>query len=289
MNNKQVTDAYRRFERQGLVLEGFRKEVTPNVVRFVSDGESGSFISFFEVPEQDADQLIQQEIAYFTTLGKDFEWKVFSTDEPAGFGEKLVSQGFVKESTESFMVLPLPVSQATETETETEIETEIETETDAVEIEPTRFEPDLALRSEAVSVVEVIDEAGIRAAMSVQEQVFGGNWEDHTAELIATKQKRPDDLKIYVVFDAEMPVSSAWLRFTEGSPFAGLWGGATLDSHRGKGYYSALVKRRIRDAMAKQKQYLTIDASEMSRVIVEKHGFQHVAITSPYLWKPTQE
>lgn len=283
MNNKQVTDAYRRFERQGLVLEGFRKEVTPNVVRFVSDGESGSFISFFEVPEQDADQLIQQEIAYFTTLGKDFEWKVFSTDEPAGFGEKLVSQGFVKESTESFMVLPLPVSQATDTDTETE------TDAVAVEIEPTRFEPDLALRSEAVSVVEVIDEAGIRAAMSVQEQVFGGNWEDHTAELIATKQKRPDDLKIYVVFDAEMPVSSAWLRFTEGSPFAGLWGGATLDSHRGKGYYSALVKRRIRDAMAKQKQYLTIDASEMSRVIVEKHGFQHVATTSPYLWKLTRE
>lgn len=283
MNNKQVTDAYRRFERQGLVLEGFRKEVTPNVVRFVSDGESGSFISFFEVPSQDADQLIQQEIAYFTTLGKDFEWKVFSTDEPAGFGEKLVSQGFVKESTESFMILPLPVSQATETETETE------TDAVAVEIEPTRFEPDLALRSEAVSVVEVIDEAGIRAAMSVQEQVFGGNWEDHTAELIATKQKRPDDLKIYVVFDAEMPVSSAWLRFTEGSPFAGLWGGATLDSHRGKGCYSALVKRRIRDAMAKQKQYLTIDASEMSRVIVEKHGFQHVATTSPYLWKLTRE
>ena len=85
--------------------------------------------------------------------------------------------------------------------------------------------------------------------------------------------------------DNDTPVSAAWIVYTHNSPFAGIWGGATVEGHRGRGYYSALLHKRINDAKRRGVRYLIIDASPKSRPIVEKHGFTFVAHTTPYVYE----
>lgn len=96
------------------------------------------------------------------------------------------------------------------------------------------------------------------------------------------KQQEPGSISIYVIYVDDHPVTSAWLTFNGNSPFAGIWGGSTVKAFRGKGFYSQLLNKRIAEAKSRGMKYLTIDASEMSKPIVEKRGFKVVATTTGY-------
>ncbi|MEJ2766011.1 GNAT family N-acetyltransferase [Photobacterium sp. MCCC 1A19761] len=251
MKPSEVMHAYNQHERKDAQFSGFTKVETPQLVKFISQHGPGSFISFYCFSADETNERIADEIAAFARLGQSFEWKTYSTDQPADLGAALLTHGFTREASESFMVLPLET------------------------VEAQMPVPDC--------VVEVSDIDGIRDAIRVQEQVWGGDFSHQMAHLIQTKQQTPDDIAIYVVYEQSQPVSSAWIIYRDESPFAGIWGGSTLEAFRGRGYYSALLHQRINDAKRRGKQYLTIDASDMSRPIVEKHGFQLIATTTPYI------
>ncbi|MGR6838069.1 GNAT family N-acetyltransferase [Aliivibrio wodanis] len=244
---------YNKYERKGSSLGGYTKIVTPELVKFVSDTQYGSFISFSELNDENVDRAIESEITYFTELGLSFEWKTYDTDLPINIGEKLISHGFEKGESESFMALSLNTL------------------------------PMVSINNNVC--VEVIDEQGIKDAISVQEQVWGGDFSGQLAQLINAKKLAPDDLTIYVVYESALPVASGWIVYTSNSPFAGIWGGSTLKEYRGKGYYSNLLHKRIDDAMKRDVQYLIIDASNMSKPIIEKHGFQFITKTTPYTFE----
>lgn len=251
MNKQEIMCAYNQYERINITLSGFQKHASTDIVRLVSETAHGSHIAYFNLQTDKVDDAIKNQLAYFKQLNQSFEWKTYDTDSPADIGERLLAHGFQQCEAESFMVLNLD---------------SIHTESDA---------PDY--------IVEVSDLAGIKDAMTVQEQVWGGDMSDRLAQLLTTKKNTPDDISIYVIYEQGIPVSSGWIIYNGASPFAGIWGGSTLSSYRGKGYYSALLHQRINDAKKKGKQFLTIDASDMSRPIVEKHGFILVATTTPYI------
>ncbi len=71
-------------------------------------------------------------------------------------------------------------------------------------------------------------------------------------------------------------MASARLFYDGRSPFASLWGGSTLASHRKRGFYTALLAVRVQEAIRRGARYLTIDASPMSRPIVARFGFVHL-------------
>ncbi len=83
-------------------------------------------------------------------------------------------------------------------------------------------------------------------------------------------------------------VSAAWIRFVEGTEFAGLWGGSTLEAYRGRGLYRGLVAVRAALAVSEGYKYLQVDASDDSRPILERLGFVPVTTTTPYIWTPTR-
>jgi len=250
MNKQEVTRIYNEYERKGSTLGGYTKVVTPELVKFVSDTQYGSFISFFELNDENIDSAIEREISYFTERDLSFEWKVYDTDLPISIDKKLISHGFEKGESESFMALSLN---------------------------------DLSMMDvDNDACVEVSDEQGIKDAISIQEQVWGGDFSGQLAQLINAKKAAPDDLTIYVIYENDLPVASGWIVYTRNSPFAGIWGGSTLKEYRSKGYYSALLHKRINDAIKRDIQYLIIDASDMSKPIVEQYGFQFIAKTTPY-------
>ncbi|MGW5362427.1 hypothetical protein [Actinopolymorpha pittospori] len=89
--------------------------------------------------------------------------------------------------------------------------------------------------------------------------------------------------------DPPTMVSVAWLRVTEGTEFAGLWGGSTLVGWRGRGIYRALVARRAHLAVERGIRYLRVDASPDSAPILRRLGLLAVATTTPYVWNPSTQ
>lgn len=250
MNIAKIMHDYNQFERKKLNAFNGEQVCEADLVKFVSNDVYGSYISYFCFSEQEAELKIDQQLAYFKQLGLNFEWKTYSTDQPENIGELLLAKGFTKEETESFMVLGLANAEET--------------------------------TSDEFALTEVSDSKGIRDAIDVQQQVWGGDLEWQYNYLLKLKTHSPQAVSIYVVYVDGKPVTSAWLTFNGDSPFAGIWGGSTLEAYRGRGYYSLLLNKRIAEAKERGKQYLIIDASEMSRPIVEKHGFKLVAKTTGY-------
>ncbi len=253
MDLQKIMHDYNQYERIGMTFPGLDKIATEHLIKFVASDTDGSFISYFDLDEQTADAAIEAEIDYFSALGKSFEWKVYDTDAPADIGPRLVQHGFESGEPESFMALDLSAITAP------------------------LAERDLC--------VEVTDEQGIRDAIAVQEIVWGRDFSGQLTHLLDLKKASPDSAAIYVIYDGSTPVSAAWIVYTDESPFAGIWGGATVERYRGKGYYSALLHKRINDAKRNGVAYLIIDASPMSRPIVEKYGFKFVATTTPYSYE----
>jgi GNAT superfamily N-acetyltransferase len=90
-----------------------------------------------------------------------------------------------------------------------------------------------------------------------------------------------------VAMAGDEPVSAARTDFFAGTQFAGLLGGGTLPQWRRRGIYRALVRHRAELAAERGYCYLTVDASDQSRPILERIGFECLAITTPYIWSPS--
>lgn len=110
--------------------------------------------------------------------------------------------------------------------------------------------------------------------MAVEESVWDTDFSWLKDELGMVLQERPDELSVYVAYVEGKPASSGWIYFHPGTHFASMWGGSTLPEYRKQGLYMALVAVRVQEAIRCGFRFLTIDAGEMSRPIVARHGFQ---------------
>ncbi|AJQ93696.1 GNAT family N-acetyltransferase [Gynuella sunshinyii] len=249
---QEIIKLHHLHERAGLEEFGFQRIVTDHTVRQIADGPQGSFISAFNAPEEYLDLIIQNEIDAFKQLKKGFEWKVYSYDNPATIGERLIHNGFREDDNESFMVLDL--------------NTHID-----------RFS-----LGHSEALIPVRDASGVRKAIDVQRQIWQQEFDEFEISLCQRIEQRPETISMYLVQDDGQPVASGWITYQPNSPFAGLWGGSTLAGYRGRGHYRSLLAARAHEANARGIRYLTIDASEMSRPIVECFGFEKVSDTRGY-------
>jgi GNAT superfamily N-acetyltransferase len=96
------------------------------------------------------------------------------------------------------------------------------------------------------------------------------------------KAALPEDaVAVVVVVDGEA-VSGGRVDLTDGLDFAGLYGGATLPEHRGRGYYRATVAKRAEIARDRGYRFLYVDALPTSRPILERLGFVAITTTTPF-------
>lgn len=251
MDMLEIIRAYNEYERKNNNPFSGEMIFTPELVKFVSNETYGSYISFFNFDPLNTDEYIEKEIQYFNDTGSNFEWKIYGTDSPSNLASELLRYGFVQAETESLMVLDLAA---------------------------------VSIATPHHGFVEVNDEQGIRDAIAVQKEVWGGDFEWHYRYLLKLKAESPESISIYVVYVDGKPVTSAWITFTPDSPFAGIWGGSTIKEYRGQGFYTLLLEKRISEAKLRGKKYLFIEASDMSKPIVEKHGFNIVTKATGYHW-----
>jgi len=261
MHSAQMLALLDRYQRIELCERGYRREATPEAIRLVHEGQGEGTVLYSNLSAANADRVIEAQIAAFRALGQDFEWKVYGHDAPADLAQRLLDHGFIAEPAESVMVLEL------------------------------RQAPGALLAPVRHDVRRILDPAQLAAIGAIHACVWPEDAPDSVGrtqaylELLADSLRHdPEHTSIYVAYAAERPVSYARVTFQDGDPFAGLWGGSTLAEHRGQGFYTALLATRLQEAMRRGMRFLTLDASPMSRPIVEKQGFRCLTHTQPFHW-----
>lgn len=246
-----------RRERASSAVE--KVERTPLVTRSLIDspGVTMGAVLWSDLNATSVDSAIDLQLKYFRSLGRPFEWKTYSHDEPKNLGEHLVRHGFRPGERETVMV------------------------GDAGRGVPSHLER--GVRYERIDTIEKLrwlerfdEAAGISEGLELRAQL--------ATEFVRT----PDRISIWVALVAEQPVARAWVRFYPNRPFADLWGGQTLEPYRGRGIYRSLVAARVAEARAKGAQWIATDALPTSRPILESLGFRRLVDSTPYLWVPLE-
>lgn len=254
MDNNTILALYDEEQRIDVDFPGTRKEQRPHVIRFVSETGGSHFILYSDLEGADVEAVIAEEQAYFSPLGE-VEWKVYGHDRPPDLIQRLAKRGFEIEEPEAFMILDLEKAR--------------------------RFDHH-ALPPE-VTMRRLEDASELDDVRLIEETVWGEDcaWVNTS---LAVDMALPGYLSIYVAYVEGQPACAGWINFHPNSHFAGLWGGSTVPEHRGKGLYTALLAARMREAAGRGYRFLVIDASPMSRPIVERHGFRVLTMIWPCKW-----
>ncbi|MGY6022802.1 GNAT family N-acetyltransferase [Streptomyces spinosirectus] len=256
MDHAAVLALFDRDMREGARPDGpgARVERTGNVVRQVSSPHGWNGVVWSALDETDADPVIAEQIAYFSGQGHEFEWKLYGHDRPMDLGQRLRAAGFVPEPEETLMIAEVA---------------------------------DLGLDAEppeGIRFVPVTDAAGVDLVAEAHEKAFGTDGSRMREQLLARLTREPETVVATVALAGDVPVSAARMELVPGTRFAGLWGGGTDEPWRGRGIYRALVAHRARAALDRGYRYLQVDASDQSRPILERLGFEPLTTTTPYVY-----
>jgi hypothetical protein len=250
MDVQQIRDRLDE-ERRTLSYPVETLEVLPHVTRLASaDGTQHSVI-FSSLPEDQADCIIDEQVAHYRQIAKKFEWKVYAHDRPANLRQRLERRGFAIGAHEAVLVLDLASSPAWIDEIDTG------------------------------DVRRIDSEEMLPLFKQTASAIFGKDYSFTTRELAAALQAGRVDHRAYVASSGAEPVSVARLYKHPQSIFGGLYGGGTLASHRGRGFYRKLIAARARDARAMGAKHLIVDALPTSRPTLERLGFVHLSDTWP--------
>jgi GNAT superfamily N-acetyltransferase len=255
VTKSQLRALYDQDQRIDVVYPDARREATPDVVRHVSTVEGGGgHILYSRLDEEDVQRIIGEQIAYFEDLNQSFEWKLYDYDTPSDLKERLVAFGFEVDEPEAIMVLELARA------------------------------PEALLQPLQHTVRQIARIEELEDVLRVESQVWDQDFADLKRYLASTMRQHPERMSIYVAYVDREPACTGWIYFPQGSRFASLWGGATLEEYRGQGLYTSLLAVRAQGAKARGLGFLTVDASPMSRPILEKHGFEMIAYAYPCKW-----
>ena len=235
---------------------GACRDVAGPVIRVTIPDEGFGFIPYSTLNEENADAEIEMQIRFFAQQGvPEFEWKVYDHDQPADLRQRLAARGFEVEDPEALMVLDLENA------------------------------PEFFWTMEIPSLRRIVDAEGVDDIRWMEEEVWGTDHSWMATRLVNDLIKVSDQLSIFAAEADGRVVSTAWVYYHPPTQFASLWGGSTLPAYRRRGYYTALLVARAREARGRGFRFLTVDASPMSRPILEKHGFQFLCFSTPCTWK----
>jgi GNAT superfamily N-acetyltransferase len=243
-------------ERQTAVPPLFIREEEDGVVRHVSrQPERMSHVVYSRLTAVTADAAIQTQISRFRTLGRlYFTWDVYDHDTPPDLQARLAACGFVAEEPEMLLVLDLADL------------------------------PPIYQKTGGADVRRLTDPAEVADVVGVETAVWGANFGWLARQLTDYLTHHPHFISLYAAYVDGLPASAAWSYFPAGSQFVGLWGGATLAEQRGRGLYSALIAARAAEARQRGARFLWVNASDDSRLILEKRGFRLLAVKRPFIW-----
>jgi hypothetical protein len=223
------------------------------VVRCVSAGAGWNGLTWSDLDAGNADRVIAAQLDRFAEVGREWEWKHYSHDQPADLPHRLVEAGFTAQEPEALMVAAIA---------------DLDTEVPA---------------PPGVELVSIDDRAGVDRLLAVGREVFGSDHGSLGQALLGRLHADPPAVAALIAMAGDTPIAGGRVEFYFGTDFAGLWGGGTLVPWRGRGVFRSLVSRRAALAAANGFRFLQVDASSQSRPILERLGFVQLAVTTPFV------
>ena len=197
-----------------------------------------NFICCWKISEDSALHAVSEQAKHFRQIDEELIWRVYGHDKPSNIEAYLQEEGFIANPSGMLMVLPL--------------------------------EGELPLEP-AHDIRRVVSVDALKDYMSVAEAAFGSvdaNQFDYYTEILSEA-----NFALFCGYANNEPVASGRLEMLWGTSFGLMFGGGVSPSHRGNGYYRALVKTRELIARQRGLKYLSTEAQETSRPILEKLGF----------------
>jgi GNAT superfamily N-acetyltransferase len=256
MDRKVLLALYDKEQRIDIEYPDLIKQVNDGVVRFTGPRErhSSNFVLYSRLTEENVDDVIRAQIAYYGQRKLSFEWKVYDHDTPPDLRMRLISRGFKPREQDAIMVLNV------------------------------REASQIILQPVALDVRRLTEPGQAKTLIDLLEEVWQTDFSGLKTLLEEDLWIRPSFSSIYVAYVDDNPACGGWIQFHENSQFASLWGGTTLPQYRGKGLYTAVLATRVQEAIRRGYSFLTIDASKMSRPIAEKYGFQLLTYAHACIW-----
>lgn len=253
-HSRPFFDEYVR-DRREQSIELYTLEDLGYLVRYTPQTESDGIVMFANLKPSEAKSIIEEQINYFGSKCNGFEWKVYDFDEPGNLKSLLGEYGFLPDEPEAFMACSVKAC--------------VHSASPLVSWE----------------IVQVESKQGLLDVVSVQESVWDRKFDWLAEQLQFRVTTQPEQLSIYCAYVDGKPVGTGWTDFPKGSKFPELHGGSVLPEMRGQGIYKALYEKRLAEAANRGYEWLVVDASPMSRPILEKMGFIHICSTTPMCYK----
>ena len=209
-------------------------------------------VAFATLSDDDADVRIAEQVEHFRALGQAFEWKVYAFDRPCDLRARLGNHGFIADDEETLMTFTLHASAR------------------RASTMPT-----------GCTMRRIVDATGVDDIVALQERVWQRDFAWLGKQLVDRLAAEPETLSVYGVYRDAHAIGSGWTDFPVGSRFPELHGGAVLKDERGRGLYRALLDVRAAEAVERGHDALCVDASSMSRPILEGLGFVAICATVP--------
>lgn len=229
------------------------------VAKFPERGRG--FVTYRSLDGGDVDSLIDETISYFKADERirEFEWKTRGHDAPHDLLEHLTARGFELDDEETIM---------------------------AGELEAVIAADDGLPEGYTLHKATTDDE--LREFERIAGVVFGDPAERSAAraeELVKRSHERPGTFEMWGVRNPRGAiVCSGRIDITDGTQWASVWGGACVESERGKGLYRAITAERARVAKARGKSYIHSDCTEYSRPILQRAGLLPITTSTPATW-----
>jgi GNAT superfamily N-acetyltransferase len=203
---------------------------------------SHNMIVYSRLEAKDVASVVAQQAAFFREIGEAVEWKLYAHDRPANLGEALETNGFEPDERETLMVLDL---------------------THGVEF----------AASTEVDVRAVRTPSELDTYVAVSERAFGSQPKTAAADLAVRIFGKGASTIASIAYVDGKAAAAGRLELPTGRSFASMWGGGTDPELRKRGIYRTLVAERARAARERGYAYLTVDALDTSRPILERLGF----------------
>jgi GNAT superfamily N-acetyltransferase len=250
---------------------GFRAEVLDDPAPMIwvtpasPEASWGGGVFWCDLDETNADAAIAATLEHFRPLGREFEWKYYAYDRPADLTDRLRAAGLEPDDEEALVI---------------------------GEVGVVRERLATAPQPEGITVRRLRGDAEGAAAdwqgvNDLHQAVWGEDSTHMSAAIAASIAADPRGTSMWLaVADDGTVVCAARANFHQGTEFASLWGGSTLEAYRGRGIYKALVSRRADEAAERGYRFLQVDASPDSRPILERLGLRTLTSTTPWNWRP---
>jgi len=210
-------------------------------------------VTWSSLREQDADDVIAEQVLCLSALGREWEWKHYSYDTPADLPRRLLAHGFIAEQPEALLFA----------------------EADTLDVEASPAPT-------GIDLVRVRDARGAHEVVRLGDEIFGEASTGLEAALLAALSRTPPTACAYLAIGDGAPVAALRAEFLPGCDFGSLWGAATQPAWRKRGAFRALVACAASDARERGVRYLQTDAMPTSQPVLERLGFMRLASTTPY-------